>query len=147
MLLSALAGFAHFMAYFAMVAALVLQLVLLQDRMSAQLARRIQRADRVLGVAALLLLVIGFLRVIYFEKGADYYFSNLFFQMKLGFFFAAAVLSVHPSLQYMRWGRIEQEVETDPAMVLKLKKIIHWELILMAAMMLCASLMAKGFGL
>ena len=145
---SALAGFAHFVAYFAMTAALVLELVLLQARMPAPVAKRIQRADRLLGVAALLLLIIGLLRVFYFEKGGDYYFSNLFFQLKIGLFFAAAVLSIHPTLQFLRWGRdIDQEVELGEPVLLKLKKIIHWELVLMAAMMLCASLMAKGFGL
>jgi uncharacterized membrane protein len=32
------------------------------------------------------------------------------------------------------------------ATVKRLKSIIHWELVLMGGIMLCASLMAKGFG-
>ena len=149
MLVPALIAFGHFVAFFALAAALVLELALISESLSVETAKRIQRADRVIGMAAILVLVFGFLRVIYFEKGSEYYFSNTFFQIKLGLFFVAALISLLPTMQFVRWNhQLKQGIA--PAMtsasVKRLKSIIHWELVLIGGVMLCASLMAKGFG-
>jgi putative membrane protein len=95
------------------------------------------------------LLVFGFLRVIYFEKGSEYYFSNTFFQIKLALFVIAGVISIYPSAVYRRWSsELKQDIEPElsSAMVRRLKKIIHWELVLVGGILICASLMARGFG-
>ena len=82
MIIAALVAFAHFFAFFALTAALILQLTLIAESISVDTAKRIQRADQAYGIAALLLLIFGLLRVFYFEKGADYYFSILSFCSK-----------------------------------------------------------------
>ena len=69
MLAAALIAFGHFLAFFALTAALVVELSLLTESMSVEAARRVRRADRVAGLFAGLLLLFGTLRVIYFEKG------------------------------------------------------------------------------
>ena len=52
--------------------------------MNARTARRLALADLVLGVvSAGVLLVVGLLRVFYFEKGAAFYFSSGAFIAKL----------------------------------------------------------------
>jgi len=149
MLVPALIAFGHFVAFFALAAALVLELALISESLTVETAKRIQRADRVIGMSAILVLVFGFLRVIYFEKGSEYYFSNTFFQIKLGLFFVAALISLLATMQFVRWNhQLKQGIA--PAMtsasVKRLKRIIHWELVLIGGIMLCASLMAKGFG-
>lgn len=150
MLAASLVAFGHFLALFALTAALVVQLALVRDALGIETAKRIQRADRALGLSAILLLVLGFLRVVYFEKGADYYFSNTFFQIKLGLFVAAGLISIYPTREYFRWNnKLKQGItpELTTEMVKKLKRIIHWELILIGGILLCASLMAKGYGI
>jgi putative membrane protein len=149
MLAAALIAFGHFLAFFALTAALVLELALITESISVTVAKRIQRADRVAGVAALLLLIFGFLRVLYFEKGSEYYFANSFFQIKLGLFVVAALISLYPTIQFFRWNNaLNQGIEPDldGVAVKRLKNIIHWELVLVGGILLCASLMAKGFG-
>lgn len=149
MLAPALIAFGHFVAFFTLAAALVLELALLGESLSVETAKRIQRADRVVGISAILVLVFGFLRVIYFEKGSEYYFGNTFFQIKLGLFFVAALISLIPTLQFMRWNHeLKQAIAPDltSASVKRLKSIIHWELVLIGGIMLCASLMARGLG-
>ncbi len=149
MLPAALVAFGHFLAFFALTAALVLQLALLTESMSLDSARRIQRANLVLGIAAVLLLLFGFLRV-YYEKGGEYYFDNVFFWLKLGLYITAAAISVYPSLIYRRWNsELQQEIapEIDSQTVTLVKKIIHWELVLVLGILICASLMAKGYGI
>ncbi len=149
MLLAAFVAFVHFLAFFVLTTTLVLQLGLLSDSISVTTARRIQRADRISGIAAMLVLVFGFLRVYYFEKGADYYFDNNFFLIKLALFIAAALISIYPTLCYARWSaELKQEIapEIPAPMILRIRKIIHYELIGILGILICASLMAKGFG-
>ncbi len=149
MLAAALIAFGHFVAFFALAAALVLELALLTESPSIETAKRIQRVDRVIGLSATLVLVFGFLRVIYFEKGSEYYFANTFFQIKLGLFIVAALISLIPRMQFLRWNReLSQEIAPilTSATVKRLQRIIHWELVLIGGIMLCASLMAKGYG-
>lgn len=149
MLAAALIAFGHFLAFFALGAALVLELALLTESLSVETARRIQRADIFLGGSAMLLLVFGFLRVIYFEKGSEYYFSNTFFLIKLVLFFIAGAISLYPSAVFRRWSsELRQDIapELDSETLRRLKKVIHWELVLIGGILICASLMAKGFG-
>ena len=149
MLAAALVAFGHILAFFALSAALVLELALLTESLNIAAARRIQRADLVLGLSAGLLLVFVFLRVFYFEKGSEYYFGNHFFWLKLLLFVTAAIISLYPSMIFRRWNsELRQEIapELSSGMVARLKKIIHWELVLIGSMLICASAMAKGFG-
>lgn len=149
MLGAALVAFGHYLAFFALTAALVLELALLTQSPGIETARRIQRADLVLGISATLLLVFGFLRVLYFEKGSDYYFDNLFFWVKLALFIIAGVISIYPSIVYRRWNsELKQGIapELGGDTVIRLKKVIHWELVLVLGILICASLMARGFG-
>jgi putative membrane protein len=149
MLTGALVAFGHFLAFFALTAALVLELTLIAESMSVEIARRVRRADRIVGLFAGLLLLFGTLRVIYFEKGAEYYADNLFFQIKIGLFLLAALISIYPTICFARW---KSDLDRDVAPVLSseqvksLRRALHWELVLIAGILLCASLMARGFG-
>jgi len=148
-LLAALAAFGHYLAFFALTAALVLTLALLGESPSVEQARRVRRADRAAGLAALLLLVFGSLRVLYFEKGAEYYAGNLFFQIKIGLFVLAALISIYPTVCFARW-KSELERGIAPSLgagqLRRLKRALHSELVLIAGILLSASLMARGFG-
>ena len=149
MIVAALIAFGHFLAFFALTAALVMQLGLISDSIGVATARRIQRADRVYGISSILLLIFGFLRVVYFEKGTDYYFSNTFFLIKIALFIGVGLLSIYPTVSYLRWNpELNQNIEPEvsPLDVLKLRKVIHTELVAIMGVLLCASLMAKGFG-
>ena len=149
MLTGALVAFGHILAFFALTAALVLELTLITQSMSVEIARRVRRADRIAGLSAGLLLLFGTLRVIYFEKGAEYYADNLFFQIKIGLFLLAALISLYPTISFARW---KSDLEQGIAPVLSdgqmknLRRALHWELVLIGGILLCASLMARGFG-
>jgi putative membrane protein len=149
MLTGALVAFGHFLAFFALTAALVLELTLIAESMSVEVARRVRRADRIAGLFAGLLLLFGTLRVIYFEKGGEYYADNLFFQIKIVLFLLAALISLYPTICFARW---KSDLDQNIAPVLsgeqlkKLRRALHWELVLIAGILLCASLMARGFG-
>ena len=66
---SALMAFLHHLAAFTLVAALAVEVALFRPPLSVAQARRLLRTDAVFGAAATLVLIVGLLRVTYFEKG------------------------------------------------------------------------------
>ena len=81
-------AFLHHLAAFTVVAALAVEVALFKPPLSALQARRLQHTDLIFGVAATAVLVIGVLRVIYFEKGAAYYWHDSYFLIKFTAFIA-----------------------------------------------------------
>lgn len=122
--MSALFAFLHHLAAFALVASLAVEFVVIRDDMNARTARRLALADLVLGVSAGVLLVVGLLRVFYFEKGAAFYFSSGAFIAKLVLFFGVALLSIYPTVRFLRWRRHPNSAEA-PAV----RRVLHLELI------------------
>lgn len=147
--MSALFAFLHHVAAFALVAALTAELVLVRSPLTAESARRILRFDAAYGMSATLLLVVGFLRVFYFEKGASYYFHSAPFLAKLALFAAIGLLSAWPTLEFLSWRKALRQGELpaiDPGKIARIRSIIHWELVLLVPLLLAAALMARGAG-
>jgi putative membrane protein len=59
----------------------------------------------VLGISAGFLLVVGLLRVFFFEKGAAYYFHSHAFMTKFSVFIAVGLLSIIPTLEFLSWRK------------------------------------------
>jgi putative membrane protein len=137
-------AFLHHLAAFSLVAALATQLVLLKDGMAPQAARRLRGLDALYGAAAGVLLVVGLLRVFYFEKGAAYYFHSAPFIAKLFLFIAVGLLSIHPTLTFRRWAALAQG--PDPDSLRRVRRLIHVQLAGVVLILLCAAMMARGVG-
>ena len=146
---AALTSFGHFLAFFSISAALVVQLLLLSEPMSLEHARRIRRANLIYGLSMLMIFIFGSLRVFYFEKGAEYYFNNLLFITKLTVFFLIALLHLSPTMRFISWGNALSKNQV-PELLDKetrgLRLIIHIELTGIGIILLCAALMAHGIG-
>jgi putative membrane protein len=99
--MSTLFAFLHHLAAFTLVSAVAVEFTLIRQELTLGSARRLLIADAVLGISATLLLVVGLLRVFYFEKGAAYYFSSHAFLTKLSVFIAVAVLSAVPTVEFI----------------------------------------------
>ena len=67
--MATLFAFLHHLAAFTLVSAIAVEFALIRQKVTAGIARRILAADAVYGIAAGTLLVVGLLRVFYFEKG------------------------------------------------------------------------------
>ena len=140
--MSAFTAFLHHVAAFALVAAIAVEFVLIRQPLDPANARRLAVADMVVGLSAGLLLLVGLLRVFYFEKGAAFYLHNAAFIAKMALFVAVALLSIYPTLKFLSWrkGRI------DAAAVPAIRRILHLELVGVVLILLCAALMARGIG-
>jgi putative membrane protein len=146
---SALMAFVHHLAAFTLVGALAAEVVLFKPPLTIVQARRAQRADQVFGAAAIVLLVVGLLRVVYFEKGAAYYFSNGFFLTKFTLFILAALISIYPTVLFISWNKaLEQgEVPVITAQAAtRARMCMMLELTAILGILLCAPFMARGIG-
>ena len=154
---SALVAFAHHLAAFTLVSALVLVKVYLRDAIAARaagafdagIARKLIRVDMIAGISAGLLLLIGLARVFVFEKGSGYYFHSVPFTLKLSLFIAVGLLSIVPTIEFVKWGKAlkaGQPIAVSAEKLATLRKVVLVENAGAVGIILCAALVAKGIG-
>ena len=104
----------------------------------------------IFGIAATAVLVIGLLRVTYFEKGPAYYWHDVFFLIKFGAFILAALISIYPTVTFFSWNRSLKTgvaAQIDAGRTQRVRMCLMLELTAVLVILLCAALMARGFGL
>src|ERR671918_608421 len=102
---TALMAFLHHLLAFTLTACLVYEFIAYRRNMGIAEIRRIQRVDLAFGITAGLLLVIGLLRVFFFEKGMNFYLYNPSFWVKMIAFLLVGLLSIDPTIRYIRWNK------------------------------------------
>jgi putative membrane protein len=95
----------HFILTFALVGILGAEAGLVHEGMDGTQINRVAVLDRGYGAVAGLLLVVGFLRVLYGAKGADYYLQNPVFWAKIAAFALVAALSIPATVRFIVWQR------------------------------------------
>ena len=149
MVLDAVLAYFHFAAIFVLFAYIVAEMMILRGTLDAEHLRRLGRIDIIYFGAAMAVLATGFLRAIFGMKGPDYYFSWWPIYAKLGTFVVIGVISVIPTLAYIRWRRM---LERDAAWKVpadeqkKMLRIVMIELHLAALIPVFAVIMARGIG-
>jgi len=146
---SAALAFLHHAAAFMVVATIMVELVLAKGELTVNTARALLRMDALYGMSASGVLVVGFLRVFYTEKGSAYYFGSGPFIAKIALFAIVGLLSIYPTVQFLRLRgavRQNQPPVIDATKMRTIRRIVHIELALLFAIILCAALMARGIG-
>ncbi len=145
--MSTLFAFLHHLFAFTLVAALAIEFTLIRQELTLASARRLQVTDLVLGIAAGALLIVGLLRVFFFEKGAAYYWHSHAFLTKFSLFVIVGLLSIIPTREFLSWGRAIRAGEV-PVMETSRRKrvmmVIHLELAAVVIILMCAAIMARG---
>lgn len=143
-MLDLLLAIAHHVLIFGVFATLFAEFLLLRDLNSREAVARIAAIDRGYGIFAALILVVGFSRAVFAAKGWPYYSHNAFFWAKIAVFATIGLLSVWPTLVFIRWRRMAGV--PDPAAVRPLRMILHIELSLFVLLLVFAAAMARGYG-
>lgn len=144
-----LLAFLHHLAAFTLVGALVAELALIQDGLAPKTACTILLADLAYGISAGTILIVGLLRIIYFERGASYYFHSVPFMAKVSLFLMVGLLSIYPTVEFLSWRTFLKQGQAPTITTRKLhtiKSIILWELLGVGLIVFCAALMAQGVG-
>ena len=150
MIATSLMAFLHHIFAFTLTACLVYEFIAFRQGMTTEEMRRIQRADLAYGISAGLLLVVGLLRVFFFEKGVNFYVHSPFFWMKMVAFLIVALISIDPTIRYIRWNKSLSENNTpviDDREFKRTRLILWLEIIGIVIILLAAPLMARGVGM
>lgn len=145
----AVAAYLHFVAIFLLFALLVLEHQLLRLPLNFKRARSLFRVDLAFGIAAGVVLVTGAARAMRYGKGLDYYLNNSFFHAKLGLFVVVALLSIYPTVTFLKWRpalKAGQIPTISPNHARLVKLVIRIELLALLTLPLLAALMARGLG-
>jgi putative membrane protein len=145
----ALLAFLHHLAAFTLVATLAIEFALLRAELSVRSARRLQLTDMLFGMSSGVVLLVGLLRVFYYEKGASYYFHSWPFLAKLVLFLAVGLASIPPTLEFMSWRRALRRGQAPVLSEVRrrrLLRLMHFELAGIVLILLCAALLARGIG-
>ena len=143
-----LLAYLHYLSIIATGSFLTAELILCRPPLGDAQVRQLTRVDVAYFVSALGALATGVLRLFFYAKGLGFYLPNPAFQAKLALYVIVAVLSVRPTMRFIRWSRglALGTGAPDPAEVRAVRRLVHIELMLLALIPLMAVLMARGIG-
>ncbi len=149
MISDALLAYLHFTALLTLASALGAEALLLRAQAGANTLRALARADILYGVSSGVVVASGLLRLFYGAKGYAFYTGNPVFWTKLGLFAAVGLLSIPPTLKFIRWRRqLLADGSFYPTLdeIAATRRIVFIELHLLAIIPLAAVFMARGIG-
>jgi len=137
----------HYLAVLMMAGTAVAELYLLKLTPTAETVRLLPRVDRFYGITAGLVFVTGLLRMYHGGKGADWYWHNGLMHGVISAFVLAALISIVPTIRFMRWSRqLDSGTLPTADAVSKIRILVHVQLTLVALVALLITLVAKNYG-
>jgi putative membrane protein len=143
-MLDLLLAIGHHLLIFAIFGIICAELWALRPGLSTMVVGRIASLDLWYGILAGAIIVIGFCRAIFAAKGWGYYSHNGFFWAKLATFAAIGLLSLPPTLAFIRWRRAA--APPSDAEIRGIRRYLHLELALFVFLPIFAAAMARGYG-
>jgi len=134
----------HHLLVFSLFGVLCAELVLVRRGVDLAAVIRVGRIDVMAGALAGLIVLIGFSRAIFAAKGWLYYAHNLFFHLKVGTFLVIGLLSIAPTMAYIRWRRAG--LPPEDLQVAWVRRWLWIELALFALLPAFAAAMTRGYG-
>jgi len=140
---------AHHLLIFALAGVLAFEIGAVRAGLGGKDVGRIARVDAWYGILAVAILAVGLSRAIFAAKGWAYYSHNYFFWAKISAFALVGLLSIAPTITFIRWRRT---AKTDPAFspapmdVARVRRFLWLEVIVFAFIPAFAAAMARGYG-
>lgn len=145
-----LVAYLHFAAMILIAVFLAIEYLICVPGLARETVKLLARMDLLYLIAAVLALATGVAQLVWFGKGAGFYLHNPVFYIKLALFVAIGLISVPPTMQYLRWMRMLRTgagAVTAEFEVLRARRYVLAELVLFAFIPLLAVLMARGIGI
>jgi len=148
MLLDALLAWLHFGLIFTLAGCLFAEVFFYREVLAGPTFARLRSVDRAYGIVAGLVIVSGILRLIYSPKTAAYFLHNPIFWTKMALFAAVALLSIPPTIHFLRLGATalaDGTIRIERRAYAQTRALLALEVTLLMLIPLCAALMARGF--
>jgi len=149
MWLDAVLAYLHYIAIFVLFAFLTVQVILVKGPLDERTVRLLGRTDIWYFGSAAAALITGFLRAGLGARGGDFYFGAWPIYVKIGLFLAVGMISVYPTLAFIRWRRAYEHDKSSSVPAEEQKKIRHLVMIeihLAALIPVFAVIMSRGLG-
>lgn len=149
MIAQAIVTYLHYASFIVLFTSLTIEAVLFRKNITESIARTIARVDAWYGLASIMVLATGFSKMFMFGKGILYYTHNYLLWGKIGLFTVVGLLSVYPTVYFLRWrkqmknGESVAVTEKDYRLI---SKLILIEIFIASLIPLLAVFMARGFG-
>jgi putative membrane protein len=145
----AILAYLHFGAIFTLIWFLAKEWTLLRAGTANVDLERLASADAGFGISAGIVLVTGALRAVYGIKGWMFYAHNPAFHVKIGLFVLVGLISIAPTLMFLRWRKARRQDASFRVSEPEWKRARRWimiELHLIALIPLAAVIMSRGLG-
>jgi putative membrane protein len=145
----AILAFLHYSAIFMLFGFLVTEVMMFRTHFDEKAVRLLGRIDLWYSGSAIAALATGFLRLFFGAKGPDFYFSSWPVYVKIGLFVAVAVISIPPTLTFIRWRRAldhDPDWQVPEEERLKMRRFVMSEVHLAGLIPIFAVIMARGLG-
>ena len=149
MTLEAILAYLHFLAILTMVVFISSEAALCRaEWLNAAVVERLARVDMIYGISAMVVLATGVARTWWGIKGTAWYWSNPLLHLKLGLFIIVGMISIFPTLTYLRWRKALRSSGALPAEaeVHKTRRQVMVQAHIIALIPLVAVFFARGFG-
>jgi putative membrane protein len=149
MWLDALLAYLHYSAVFLLFSFLTVEVMMMRGALDRAAVALLGRVDLWYFGSAAGVLVTGFLRLGFGVKGPEFYLSSWPIYVKVGLFLAVGLISVAPTLAFVRWRRLfERDAawQVPEAERKRVRRLVMIEVHLAALIPLVAVIMARGLG-
>ncbi len=149
MTLEAILAYVHFLAILTMVVFISSEAALCRvEWLNKAVVERLARVDMIYGMAAILVLASGIARTVWGVKGTAWYWTNPLLHVKLTLFIIVGLISIFPTMTYLRWRKQLRASGTLPAEaeVRKTRKLVMIQAHILVLIPLFAVFLARGFG-
>ncbi|HSU22719.1 DUF2214 family protein [Comamonadaceae bacterium OTU4NAUVB1] len=149
MTLEAILAYLHLLAILTMVVFVASEAALCRVQwLNAAVVERLARVDRIYGFAALAVLATGLARTLLGVKGTAWYWSNPLLHMKLTLFVVVGLISIFPTLAFLRWRKALRADGSlpDEAQIAKTRRLVMVQAHILAVIPLLAVFLARGYG-
>jgi putative membrane protein len=140
---------AHHLLFLLLAGVLAFEIGVVRSKMDSEDVLRVARVDIWYGVLAGVIILVGFWRAIFAAKGWAYYSINLFFWAKLGVFAVVGLLSIMPTIEFIRWRKAlsgNLTFSPEPHRIRNVRRVLFAEAMLFALIPAFAAAMARGYG-
>ena len=139
-----LVRYLHLLGVVILFGTLIIENMAIARKISREDVRNLARIDGIYGASAVVVLICGLYMLLAGAKPTEFYTPNPVFHIKMTLFVLVALLSIYPTVFFVRHRRTEADSLDVPVAVIRLVRV---ELIVLVFIPVMAFLMARGIGL
>ena len=146
MFIAALIAGLHYLGIMILAATLLLEWMTLRGKITREAIERLARTDQIYGMAAILILATGLLRLTEaYGRGPAFYMQNGVFHLKVTLFLLVGIISIAPTMRFLRWRRamLKDNALPEASAVAGTRKLVLAELHILFLIPFLAALMVR----